>query len=302
MQDREGFCLTLIFSRIQRHGQQCIVHLLQQFHRLYGVCQLFNKSLSSFFMVKVLRIRPLHVVRQMVIESHHPHCHLFPFISRHPGVVCRLQILTVTDKPINSACGLIPVQMNTCIRVPVCATLQSNTPAIVIFVRIVCPAECMAATTDSVMVFQEVCPLFLVLMIQEERIDCQPTVRIIAAPCEVSIDFIFRDELLILIPVKAIPRRVVLIRLCKLLEQSCHFIRLIKVHPHQVFIFGIGFPQRRQSVVQVSQKIRIIQQARQPVRQFRETTSEDFCILKHCFGNAIGQITFHISQRLRVFL
>ena len=160
----------------------------------------------------------------------------------------------------------------------------------------------MAAATDSVMVFQEVGPFFFVLMIQEERIDCQPTVRIIAASCEISVYFIFRDELLILIPVKAIPRRVVLIRLCKLLEQSCHFIRLIKVHPHQVFIFGIGFPQRRQSLVEVSQKIRIIQQARQPVRQFRETTSEDFCILKHCFGNAIGQITFHISQRLRVFL
>ena len=160
----------------------------------------------------------------------------------------------------------------------------------------------MAAAADSVMVFQEVCPLFLVLMIQEERIDCQPTVRIIAAPCEKSVYFIFRDELLILIPVKAIPRRVVLIRFCKLVEQRRHLIRLIKVYPHQVFIFGVGFPQRRQSLVEVSQKIRIVQQARQPVRQFRETAPEDFCILKHCFGNAIGQITFHKSQCLSVFL
>ena len=160
----------------------------------------------------------------------------------------------------------------------------------------------MAAAADPVMVFQEVSSFFFVLMIQEERIDCQPTVRIIAAPCEVSIDFIFRDELLILIPVKAIPRRVVLIRLCKLLEQSRNLIRLIKVHPHQVFIFGIGFPQRGQSLIEIGQKIRIIQQACQPVCQFRETAPEDFCILKHCFGNAIGQIAFHISQRLRVFL
>ena len=245
VQDREGLCLTLIFFRIQRHRQQCIVHLLQQFHRLFGICQLFNKGLSSFFMVKVLRIRPLHIVRQMVIESHHPHCHPLALISRHPGVVCRFQILTITDKPVNSACSLIPVQMNTCIRVPVCAAFQSNASAIVIFVGIVCPAECMAAAADPVMVFQEFSPFFFVLMIQEERIDCQPTVRIIAASCEISVYFIFRDELLILIPVKAIPRRVVLIRLCKLLEQSCHFIRLIKVHPHQVFIFGVGFPQRR---------------------------------------------------------
>ena len=245
MQDREGFCLTLIFFRIQRHGQQCIVHLLQQFHRLFRGFQLFNESLSSFFMVKVLRIRPLHVVRQMVIESHHPHCHPLALISRHPGVVCRLQILTVTDKLVDSACGLIPVQMNACIRVPVWAALQRNAPAIVIFVRIVCPAECMAAAADPVMLFQEVSPFFFVLMIQKERIDCQPTIRVIASPREISIDFIFRDESFVLIPVKAIPRRVVLIRFCKLLEQSRYFIRLIKVHPHQVFIFGVGFPQRR---------------------------------------------------------
>ena len=171
-----------------------------------------------------------------------------------------------------------------------------------IFVGIVCPAECMATAADSVMVFQEVCPLFLVLMIQEERIDCQPAVRIIAAPCEVRIDFIFRNELLMLIPVKALSCCIILIRLCKLLEQNRNLIRLIKVHPHQVFIFGIGFSQRGQSLIEIGQKIRIIQQARQPVRQFRETAPEDFCILKHCFGNAIGQITLHISQRLRVFL
>lgn len=160
----------------------------------------------------------------------------------------------------------------------------------------------MTAAADPVMVFQEVSPFFFVLMIQEERIDCQPTVRIIAAPCEVRIDFIFRDELLILIPVKAIPRRVVQIRLCKLLEQCRNLIRLIKVHPHQVFIFGIGFPQRGQSLIEVSQKIRIIQQACQPVCQFRETAPEDFCILKDCFGNAICQVALHIGQCLRVFL
>lgn len=160
----------------------------------------------------------------------------------------------------------------------------------------------MAAAADPVMLFQEVSPFFFVLMIQKERIDCQPTIRVIASPREISIDFIFRDESFVLIPVKAIPRRVVLIRLCKLLKQSCHFIRLIKVHPHQIFIFGIGFPQRRQSLVEVSQKICIIQQACQPVRQFRETAPEDFCILKHCFSNTVCQITFHISQRLRVFL
>ena len=101
---------------------------------------------------------------------------------------------------------------------------------------------------------------------------------------------------------KAISCGKILIRLCKLLEQSRNLIRLIKVHPHQVFIFGIGFPQRGQSLVEIGQKIRIIQQSRQPVCQFWETAPEDFCILKHCFGNTIGQITFHISQRLRVFL
>ena len=103
----------------------------------------------------------------------------------------------------------------------------------------------MAAAADSVMIFQEASPLFFVLMIQEKRIDCQPTVRIIAAPCEVSIDFIFRDELFILIPVKAISCGKILIRLCKLLEQSRNLIRLIKVHPHQVFIFDVGFSQCR---------------------------------------------------------
>ena len=165
VQDSEGFCLALIFFGIQWHRQQCSVHLLQQFRRLFWSCQLFNKSLSTFFMVKVLRIRPLHVVRQMVIEAHHPHCHPLALISRHPGVVCRLQILTVTDKSVNSTYSLIPIQMNACIRVPVWATLQRNAPAIVIFVRIICPAERMAATTDSVMVFQKVCPLFLIFMV-----------------------------------------------------------------------------------------------------------------------------------------
>ena len=160
----------------------------------------------------------------------------------------------------------------------------------------------MAAATDSVMVFQEVCPLFLVLMIQEERIDCQPTIRIIAAPRKISIDFIFRDESFVLVPVKTISRRVVLIRLCKLLEQNRHLIRLIKVHPHQVFIFDVGFSQRGQSLIEIGQKIRIIQQACQPVCQFRETAPEDCCILKHCFGNTVCQVTFHISQCLRVFL
>ena len=116
-------------------------------------------------MVKVLRIRPLHVVRQMVIEAHHPHCHLFPFIDRHPGIVRRFQIFTVTDKLVDPACGLIPVQMNACIRVPVWPALQINAPTIVIFVRIVCPTECMATAADSVMVFQEVSPLFLIFMI-----------------------------------------------------------------------------------------------------------------------------------------
>ena len=119
-------------------------------------------------MVKVLRIRPLHVVRQMVIEAHHPHCHPLALIDRHPGIVRRFQIFTVTDKLVNPACGLIPVQMNACIRVPVWATLQRNAPAIVIFVRIICPAECMAAAADSIMVFQEISPLFFVLMIQKE--------------------------------------------------------------------------------------------------------------------------------------
>ena len=93
-----------------------------------------------------------------------------------------------------------------------------------------------------------------------------------------------------------------MIRLCKLQEQSRHLIWLIKVHPHQVFIFDIGFSQRGQSLIEIGQKIRIIQQACQPVCQFREAAPEDFCILKDCFGNAIGQIAFHISQRLRVFL
>ena len=160
----------------------------------------------------------------------------------------------------------------------------------------------MAAAADPVMVFQEISPLFFVRMIQKKRTDCQPTVRIIATPCEVSIDFIFRDESFVLIPVKAISRRVVLIGFRKLLEQYRDLIRLIKVHPHQVFIFGIGFSQRGQSLIEIGQKIRIIQQARQPVRQFRKTAPEDFCILKHCFGNAICQIALHISQCLRVFL
>ena len=165
VQDSEGFCLALIFFGIHWHRQQCSVHLLQKFRCLFRVCQLFDESLSSFFMVKVLRIRPLHVVRQMVIEAHHPHCHLLLLIDRHPGVIRRFQVLSVTDKPVNSACGLIPVQMNACIRVPVWATLQRNAPAIVIFVRIVCPTECMTAAADSVMVFQEVSPLFLIFMI-----------------------------------------------------------------------------------------------------------------------------------------
>ena len=160
----------------------------------------------------------------------------------------------------------------------------------------------MTAAADSVMPFQEVSPFLFVLMIQKERIDCQPTVRIIAAPCEISVYFIFRDELLILIPVKAIPRRVVLIRFRKLVEQCRHLIRLIKVHPHQVFIFDVGFPQRGQSLIEIGQKIRIIQQARQPVCQFRETAPEDFYILKDCFGNAICQVALHVSQCLRVFL
>ena len=146
----------------------------------------------------------------------------------------------------------------------------------------------MAAAADSIMVFQEISPLFFILIIQKERIDCQPTIRVIASPREISIDFIFRDESFVLIPVKTIPRRVVLIGFRKLLEQSRYFIRLIKVHPHQVFIFGIGFPQRGQSLVEIGQKIRIIQQARQSVSQFRETAPKDFCILKDCFGNAIG--------------
>ena len=116
----------------------------------------------------------------------------------------------------------------------------------------------MAAAADPVMLFQEVSPFFFVRMIQKERIDCQPTIRVTASPREISIDFIFRDKSFVLIPVKAIPRRVVLIRFCKLLEQSCHFIRLIKVHPHQVFIFGIGLPKRGQSLIEIGQKIRII--------------------------------------------
>ena len=116
-------------------------------------------------MVKVLRIRPFHFIRQMMIEVHHPHGHPLALIDRHPGVVRRFQIFAVTDKLIDPACGLIPVQMNACIRVPVWATLQSNAPAIVIFVRIVCPAECMAAATDPVMVFQKVCPLFFIFMV-----------------------------------------------------------------------------------------------------------------------------------------
>ena len=160
----------------------------------------------------------------------------------------------------------------------------------------------MAAAADSVMLFQEVSPFFFVLMIQKERIDCQPTIRVIASPREISIDFIFRDESFVLIPVKAIPRRVVLIRFCKLVEQRRHLIRLIKVHPHQVFIFGIGFSQRGQSLIEIGQKSCIVQQACQPVRQFRETAPEDFYILKDCFGNAICQVALHISQCLRVFL
>ena len=163
VQDREGFCLSLIFFRIQRHGQ-----LLQQFYRLFRGFQFFDESLSSLFVVKIPRERTFHLVRQMVIEAHHPHCHPLALISRHPGVVCRLQILTVTDKLVDPACGLIPVQMNAGIRVPVWATLQRNAPAIVIFVRIVCPAERMAATTDSVMVFQKVCPFFFILVVQKE--------------------------------------------------------------------------------------------------------------------------------------
>ena len=101
---------------------------------------------------------------------------------------------------------------------------------------------------------------------------------------------------------KAISCDKILIRLCKLLEQCRHLIRLIKVHPHQVFIFGIGFPQRGQSFIEIGQKSCIVQQACQPVRQFRETAPKDFCILKHCFGNAICQVALHVSQCLRVFL
>ena len=119
VQDREGFRLALIFLGIQRHRQKRIVHLLQQFHRLFRGFQFFNESLLAFFMVKVLRERTFHRVRQMVIEAHHPHRHPLALIDRHPGVVCRLQILTVTDKLVDPACGLVPVQMDAGIRVPV---------------------------------------------------------------------------------------------------------------------------------------------------------------------------------------
>ena len=172
VQDRKGFCLALIFFGIHWHRQQCSVHLLQKFRCLFRVCQLFDESLSSLFVVKILRERTFHLVRQMVIEAHHPHCHLLLLIDRHPGIVRWFQIFTVTDKLVDPAYGLIPIQMNTGIRIPVWATLQSNTPAIVIFVRIVCPTECMAAAADPVMVFQEISPHFFVLMIQEKRIDC----------------------------------------------------------------------------------------------------------------------------------
>ena len=119
VQDREEFCFALIFFGIQRHGQQCSVHLLQKFHCLFRVCQLFNQSLSTFFVVKILLERSFHFVRQMMIEAHHPHCHLFPFIDKHLGVVRWFQIFTVTDKLVDPACSLIPVQMNAGIRVPV---------------------------------------------------------------------------------------------------------------------------------------------------------------------------------------
>ena len=101
---------------------------------------------------------------------------------------------------------------------------------------------------------------------------------------------------------KALSCCIILIRLCKLLEQNRNLIRLIKVHPHQVFIFGIDFSQRGQSLIEIDQKSCIVQQVCQPVCQFRETAPEDFCILKHCFGNAICQVALHVSQCLRVFL
>ncbi len=40
-------------------------------------------------------------------------------IDRHPGIVRWFQIFTVTDQLVDPACRLIPVQMNTGIRVPV---------------------------------------------------------------------------------------------------------------------------------------------------------------------------------------
>ena len=295
VQDRKRFCLAFIFLGVQRHRQKRIVHLLQQFCRKFGVCQLFNKSLSSFFMVKVLRIRPLHVVRQMVIESHHPHCHPLALISRHPGVVCRLQILTVTDQLVDPACGLIPVQMNACIRVPVWATLQRNAPAIVIFVGIVCPAECMAAAADSVMVFQEVCPLFLILMIQEERIDCQPAIRIRPAACKESIDLIFRDKDFLLIPLKALSCLIRLEREGKLLKLFGYFVRAIERHPHHAFIFGVGFCQSQKTFVQVSQKFRLVNQLCKSFCKFRVSAGEDGRIGKDHLCHALCHIAFHIA-------
>ena len=152
------------------------------------------------------------------------------------------------------------------------------------------------------MVFQEVCPLFLILMIQEERIDCQPAIRIRPAACKKSIDLIIRDKNFLLIPLKALSCLIRLKRESKLLKLFRYLIRAVELHPHHTFIFGVGFCQSQKTFVQVSQKFRLVKQLCKAFCKFRVSAGEDGRIGKDHFCDTLCHIAFHIAQGFCVFM
>ena len=159
----------------------------------------------------------------------------------------------------------------------------------------------MTLTADPILILEKIGSFLIVRMIQIERIDCQPPIRVRAAAGKKSIDLVLCNEHFMLMPGETIPCAKGHSLFCKGSEHCQHTVRTVILKPHHRVIFFISCRQPFQTLDQIIYILRTGQILRDPVSFFRIPAREQFRIFKDEFRNTFSHVAFHIGKRLGMF-
>ena len=127
----------------------------------------------------------------------------------------------------------------------------------------------MTLTADPILILEKIGSFLIVRMIQIERIDCQPPIRVRAAAGKKSIDLVLCNEYLMIVPRKSLSCIKGNCLFCKPLKLCQHPIRIIITETHDGLIFRIRISKPFQPLHKVIDILRMRKVFRNPFCLFR---------------------------------